>query len=108
MRIRRRTGPKYVANESAIALARAADALAHPLRIEIFKYVIRCNRERVAVRNKDLVESFGYSQATVSQHVNMLKEGGLLTAHAQGTSTCYYANIGAIGKFMSELSDLGE
>ena len=107
MRLRRRTETNSIVNENTVCLAKAADALAHPLRIEIFKYIVLCNKERITVKNKDLVKAFGYSQATVSQHINILKEGGLLTTRALGTSTCYYANIGSIQKFINELSTLG-
>ena len=92
----------------SVELAKMADAFAHPLRVDIFRYILRCNRERLLVRNKDLVNAFGYSQATVSQHINMLKDGGFLTTRSQATSTCYYANIGVVGKFINELSKVGE
>jgi len=92
----------------SIAIAKTADALAHPLRVDLFRYILRCNKERLIVRNKDLVKVFGYSQATISQHLNMLKDGGLLTIKNQATSSCYYVNIGVLTKIINELSKMGE
>jgi len=92
----------------SISIAKTADALAHPLRVDLFRYILRCNKERLIVRNKDLVKAFGYSQATISQHLNMLKEGGLITVKNQATSSCYYANIGVLVRAIDELSKIGE
>ena len=108
MRLRKRNSDSGMAHGRSAALAKTADALAHPLRVEMFSYIIKCNRDRITVRNKDLVKASGYSQATISQHINVLTDGGLLTAVPQGTSTCYYANIGIVTKFVNELMALGE
>jgi DNA-binding transcriptional ArsR family regulator len=91
-----------------VELARMADAFAHPARVEIFRHILSSNRQRQLVRNKDLVEALPYSQATVSQHVSKLVTGGFLTARPQGTSVCYYANVGCVTKFMDGISRLGK
>jgi ArsR family transcriptional regulator len=83
-----------------------ADALAHPARIELFRFILKCNSERRIARNKDLVESLPYSQATISQHLAKLKEGGFITTRPQGTSTCYYANIGNISKLADAIGNI--
>ncbi|MDR0851995.1 MAG: helix-turn-helix domain-containing protein [Clostridiales Family XIII bacterium] len=80
-------------------LAKISDALAHTARIEMFQYIMKCNTARTPVRNKDLVAAFPYSQATVSQHLNKLVIGGLIEARQEGTSTMYYANIGALAQY---------
>jgi ArsR family transcriptional regulator len=102
MRLRKHTELK----DTDIALAKMADALAHPARVEIFRYILRCNSERNIVRNKNLVEALPYSQATISQHLTKLIGGGFITTRPQGTSTCYYANIGTISKFGDALSKI--
>jgi ArsR family transcriptional regulator len=86
-------------------IAKISDALAHPARIDIFKYIMKCNAERKPIRNKDLVEIFPYSQATISQHMNKLVIGGLVQTKRTGVSTYYYANIGIIGKYIDLLRD---
>ena len=86
-------------------IAKISDALAHPARQDIFKYIMRCNRERRTVRNKDLVERFPYAQATISQHLNKLIIGGLVEVKREGVSSCYFANIGVIGQYIDLLRD---
>ena len=50
-----------------LLIAKISDALAHPARIKIFRYIMQQNKERTKVCNKDLVSYFDYSQATISQ-----------------------------------------
>ena len=93
-------------DRNAEEIARISDALAHPARIDIYKYIIKCNTERRPIRNKDLVEAFQYSQATISQHMNKLVIGGLIKSKSVGVSTYYYANIGIIGKYIDLLRNM--
>ena len=57
-----------------LLIARISDALAHPARIKIFRYIMAQNKKRARVCNKDLVEHFDYAQATISQHVKKLAD----------------------------------
>ena len=41
--------------EEILLIAKVSDALAHPARINIFKYIMQSNRAMVQVCNKDLV-----------------------------------------------------
>ncbi len=50
-------------------IARVSDALAHPVRLKLFRYIMQCNKSMETVCNKDLVANFDYAQATISQHV---------------------------------------
>ena len=67
MRIRKETADF---EESGIELiANVSDALAHPVRLRLFRYIMQSNRSMEKVCNKDLVSEFGYAQATISQHM---------------------------------------
>ncbi len=44
----------------------------------------------------DLGEAFGVSQPTVSEHLRVLREAGLVTTRRQGNQICYAANLKAI------------
>ena len=61
-----------------LLMAQVSDALAHPARIKIFRYIMQQNKTRTPVCNKDLVNEFDYSQATISQHVKKLINADLL------------------------------
>ncbi|MFS8543823.1 MAG: metalloregulator ArsR/SmtB family transcription factor [Limnochordales bacterium] len=65
-------------------LAVAARALAHPVRIRILR--------RLGLEGSycgDLVELLGLAQSTVSHHLRILREAGLIEGEEQGPATCY-------------------
>lgn len=78
MRIRKDTDT-FLENE-IILIAKASDALAHPLRVELFSYIYAQNMQGRRVCNKDLVVEFGYAQATISQHMKKLLISELVSA----------------------------
>ena len=67
-----------IQEKEILLIARISDALAHPARINIYRYIMQCNRQRVDVCNKDVVAEFDYSQATVSQHTKKLVDSSLI------------------------------
>ncbi len=101
MRIRKEF--ETMPDEKIVEAAKMSDALAHPGRIKMFRFIMKCNSERQPVRNKDIVAEFEYSQATVSQHLNKMVIADLVRTEQKGTSTYYYANIGMIGKYIEIL-----
>jgi ArsR family transcriptional regulator len=65
-------------------LAGLAKALAHPVRVQIVRILARtegCVGE--------LVEQLPLAQSTVSQHLKVLKEAGLVRGTVEGPRTCY-------------------
>ncbi len=73
-------------------LAALAKALAHPIRVHIVRTLMA---SRVCTC-RDLVEALPVAQATVSQHLKVLREAGLVTSEAEGTSRCYRVNRSAL------------
>lgn len=97
MRIRKQSPADAAFNdEEIIAAAKISDALAHPVRIRLLRYILTENLARRTVTNKDLVNSFDYAQATVSQHISKLLIGGLVEVQKKGTSSCYFARVGKL------------
>ena len=92
--------------EEILLIAKASDALAHPARVEIFHYIYLKNKEFKTVCNKDLVENFDYSQATISQHVRKLIHSGLVETRRKGTFSYYYANFGMLAKYTDAVKKL--
>lgn len=93
-------------NEDFSLIAKASDALAHPARVAIFRYIYQKNLNREDVCNKDLVEEFDYSQSTISQHVSKLIYGGLITVKNDGPKNLYYVNLGELGKYLNSVKKL--
>ncbi len=103
MRIRTEVSSKYIVKDDH-KIAKIANALAHPLRVALVRYLDtkNCgNGVDNVTCNKDLVEMFEYSQSTVSQHVKILKECGLFITENKDKFTHYYLNKELLEEFNS-------
>ena len=87
--------------EDVLLIAKVSDALAHPARINIFRYIMQSNRAMVQVCNKDLVEHFNYAQATISQHTKKLVDSGLVEVKKKDKYSYYYANLGMLMQYLN-------
>lgn len=87
--------------EEILLIATVSDALAHPARIKMFKYIMQANRAMVQVCNKDLVEHFDYAQATVSQHMKKLVDSGLIEIKKKEKFSYYYVNLGMLMQYLN-------
>jgi ArsR family transcriptional regulator len=100
MRLRKNSENDNLQEEDILLIAKVSDALAHPARIKIFRYIMLCNAERVSVCNKDIVERFDYSQSTISQHIRKLVIANLVQVKHQNAFSLYFANIGILRKYV--------
>jgi ArsR family transcriptional regulator len=66
-------------------LAGLAKAIAHPARVQILRILAR----RATCVCGDLVEALPLAQSTVSQHLKVLKEGGLIRGEVDGPRIGY-------------------
>ena len=60
-------------------------ALGNPVRFEIIKFLVT----HPGCITGDIVKHLPIAQATVSQHLKVLKEAGWIAGIIEGTSTCY-------------------
>jgi len=86
--------------EEILLVARVSDALAHPARIKIYRFIMKQNKERIPVCNKDVVAAFDYSQATISQHIKKLTDANLIEVQKSDKFSMYYANFGILMKYL--------
>jgi len=98
MRLRKETDE--LQDEEIILIAQVSDALAHPARIKIYRFIMKCNKERIPVCNKDVVAAFEYSQATISQHLKKLADAELISVTKNDKYSMYYANFGILMKYL--------
>lgn len=106
MRIRKETD--ILDKEEIELIAACSDALAHPARIEIFRFIYRANMERRTVCNRDVVDAFDYAQATVSQHLSRLAGCGLLEVQKKGNRALYFVSLGILGRYLNAVRKLNE
>jgi ArsR family transcriptional regulator len=66
-------------------LVRRLKALAHPIRFGMLERLAR----EPEICACDLGEAFAVSQPTVSEHLRVLREAGLVRTRRQGTTICY-------------------
>lgn len=81
-------------------LAALAKALAHPARVKILRHLLE--REECVVGA--LVDELPLAQSTVSQHLKVLRDAGLVHGEVDGPRICYCADLARIGR-LGELLD---
>jgi ArsR family transcriptional regulator len=65
-----------------------ARALAHPARVRIMRLLLAHD----ACYCGEFVDELSLAQATVSQHLKVLKSAGLIVGEIEGLRTCYCAS----------------
>ena len=78
-----RANPPHTA--TVVELARLARALAHPARVRIVRLLAR----RGECVCGQIVLDLPLAQATVSQHLKVLKEAGIIRGQVDGPRICY-------------------
>jgi ArsR family transcriptional regulator, arsenate/arsenite/antimonite-responsive transcriptional repressor len=73
----------------AAELALLAKALGHPARVRILRLLLA----RDSCFCGELVDELPLAQATVSQHLKVLKQAGLIQGEIDGLRTCYCASL---------------
>jgi len=83
--------------------AELAKALGHPARVAIVRQLVaegRCVCGRI-------VECMSLAQSTVSQHLKVLKEAGLLLGEVDGPRVCYCVDQEKLARFAAHTAGLG-
>src|SRR5215211_1394689 len=90
-----------VEREQARRMAGIAKALGDPVRIELVD-VLRKHAGKVCVC--ELVPLFDLSQPTISHHLKVLREAGLVESERQGLWAYYYVLPGALDELAGWLT----
>ncbi len=81
------TSAPPIARDEAVRVAAGFKALADPARVQLIHLVSSASREEACVC--DLTAALGLSQGTVSHHLKVLMEAGLLERERRGTWAWY-------------------
>jgi len=76
-------------------------ALAHPIRLKIVCGLIKKEECNVSI----MVEKLSLPQPTVSQHLNILKNAGIIQGFRKGTQICYRVTDEMTKKIINTLGD---
>jgi len=82
---------------------RVARALADPTRFRL----LRAIAARAEISCQELTALFPISQATVSHHLKVLSEAGLVTVRNEGTFHRYRVVEGALERYARDIAALG-
>ena len=77
-------------------------ALGHPIRVRIMEILIN-DGECIT---GDLCDRLPVAQSTVSQHLKILKENGLICGTVDGPKRCYCVNQKALDEFKQIIFEL--
>jgi len=83
-------------------LARLAAALGHPARIRILRFLME-QRECFAGA---IVDHLPLAQSTVSQHLKVLREAGLVRGEVDGLHICYCADESRLARVRDLLAGM--
>lgn len=93
------TPPGQMNAERFAAICRA---LGHPARIRIIEYLKKQNRCICG----EIVETLPLAQSTVSQHLKILKQSGLVRGEIEGPRTCYCLDPTVMNQFKQMASTI--
>jgi ArsR family transcriptional regulator len=98
------TGEKMSLPDVAWAevLAKLSWALAHPARVRIVRLLLN----RTSCMCGEIVDEMPLAQSTVSQHLKILKETGLVQGEIDGPRVCYCINKDAMAKLKKLIAEL--
>ena len=82
-------------DQELVALAELGRALAHPARVAILKAVAQRN----GCVCGEIVDLLPLAQSTVSQHLKILKEAGLIKGEVEGPKSCYCIDWEKLGRY---------
>ena len=94
--------PELVEAPDDDTLALMTKALGHPARVRI----IRVLDERTTCVTGDVVLELGLAQSTVSEHLRILREAGLIQGEIEGPRTRYCVNNAGLAALKAGITAL--
>lgn len=88
-----------------VTLAGRLKALAHPVRLQIVRALLDARAGRCSCG--DIVRDLPLAQSTVSQHLKVLREAGLIRGASEGQRCCYRIDRDALAAVGAAVRALG-
>jgi DNA-binding transcriptional ArsR family regulator len=88
-------------------LSQVCKALSNPVRIQIVRYVLahpNCIGNDILLH---LPEEGPHAQSTLSRHLRVLRNAGVLDAAADGSAVCYRVNQSCLTWLSTQFADFG-
>lgn len=97
------TTPPVLPDGERDRIVAAFKALADPTRLEIFRLIAAQDAPLCAC---DVVDRFDLTQPTISHHLKVLRQGGLITVSRRGVWAYYAADPRGLALLRGTLDDL--
>jgi len=85
-------------------IANVMRALGHPVRLSILRILAEQSTGDCCCT--DVTQCLPLAQSTVSQHIKVLLDAGLVERHAKGTRNCYKLKTDRLAEFESAFAGL--
>jgi ArsR family transcriptional regulator, arsenate/arsenite/antimonite-responsive transcriptional repressor len=85
------------------ALAELARALSHPVRAGI----VRLLAAQESCMYGDLADRLPLAKSTVSEHLRILREAGLVRGEVEGPRACYCIDAAGLNRFKALVAEMG-
>ncbi len=82
--------------------ASVARALAHPARL----HIVRLLADQTECRGAEVFSELPLAQSTISEHLRVLKDAGLIISHSEGVSMVYCLVPDVLDKFVSRVASI--
>lgn len=82
--------------------AAVAKALAHPARL----HILRLLAGQTECRGADVFSELPLAQSTISEHLRVLKDAGLVSSRPAGTAMVYCVSPQILGDFITAVSGI--
>lgn len=83
-------------------VAKIFKALGHPTRVKIVEHLIAINTCVCG----EIVDIFPFSQSTISQHLKLLKESGIVCGEVEGPKTYFCVDKSVLKAFKAYIQHL--
>jgi DNA-binding transcriptional ArsR family regulator len=88
-------------------LWRICKALGNPVRLQIVRYVLQrpgCIGNEILL---NLPDDAPHAQSTLSQHLRVLRDAGVLEAQDDGPAVCYHVCRATLAWLRDQMADIG-
>lgn len=83
-------------------MADALKALGHPVRLRIIQEL----KAMESCYCADMCDCFSQSQSTISQHLSVLKEAGIVQFEKHGNKSCFTLNHDVLAEIQASMGNL--
>lgn len=91
-----------ISGDEQLRLNNMFKALGNPLRFKILKFLLA----HPSCITKDVVEAMPIAQATVSQHLKVLRQAGWVASEAKCQTTCHWLDEENIAWFKGKVQEI--